>query len=146
VKRALIVYSTRKGATEALAACIADGLRGAGIETEVRPSDQVTRAAHLQGFDAYLFGSPTYHGEMMNSLKQLLFLCDSVNLRSKVGGAFGAFGWSGEAPGRIFETMKRILGMRMVQGPLQVASAEEEEHCERARAYGRLVAAEIERS
>jgi len=41
----------------------------------------------------------------------------------KVGGAFGAFGWSGEAPDRIYDTMKHVFNMDMVSGPLRLKSA-----------------------
>ena len=114
MKRALVVYSTRKGATDRIAGCIAQGLEGAGIEVQLQGAAEIRREADLEGFDAYIFGSATYHGEMMQHAKQLLFLADKVNLKGKVGGAFGAFGWSGEAPDRIFNTMRHILGMDMV--------------------------------
>ena len=66
---------------------------------------------------------------------------DKVNLKGKVGGAFGAFGWSGEAPDRNFDTMRHIMGMDMVTEPLRLKSAAAANDCETAREYGRLVAA-----
>jgi flavorubredoxin len=60
---------------------------------------------------------------MMQSMKTLLFALEGTNLENKVGGAFGAFGWSGEAPERIFDTMKHIFKMQMVSGPLRLKSA-----------------------
>ncbi len=143
MKRALVVYHSRKGATEGIAACIAQGLESAGVETHVRNGAEIKRDAELEGFDAYVLGSATYHGEMMTHCKQLLFLCDKVALKGRVGGAFGAFGWSGEAPMRVFETMRHILGMKMVDEPLRLKSAATETDCEKAREYGRLVAAEL---
>lgn len=44
-------------------------------------------------------------------------------LEGKLGAASGAFGWSGEAPGRIFDTMKNVFKMEMVSGPLKLKSA-----------------------
>ena len=105
---------------------------------------EIRREADLEGFDAYVFGSATYHGEMMQHAKQLLFLADKVDLKGKVGGAFGAFGWSGEAPGRIFDTMRQIMGMDMVSEPLRLKSAAAAGDCETAREYGRQVAAKLQ--
>ena len=144
MKRALVVYSTRKGATERIAGCIAQGLEGAGIEVRLQGAAEIRREADLEGFDAYIFGSATYHGEMMQHAKQLLFLADKVNLKGKVGGAFGAFGWSGEAPGRIFDTMRQVMGMDMVSEPLRLKSAAAASDCETAREYGRRVASGLQ--
>lgn len=144
MKTALVVYSTRKGATERIAGCIAQGLDAAGVEARLLSSAEIRREADLEGFDAYVIGSATYHGEMMQHSKQLLFLADKVNLKGKVGGAFGAFGWSGEAPDRIFNTMRHIMGMDMVSEPLRLKSAAAASDCETAREYGRLVAARLQ--
>lgn len=141
--RALIAYSSRKGATEAIARCIAEGLEAEGIEVQLTPASSIRSDADLLGFDAYVFGSATYHGEMMQPSKQLLFLADKVRIKGRVGGSFGAFEWTGEAPTRIWETMKHILGMDMVDVPLRIRSATNEADCEKARDYGRQVAAKL---
>jgi len=60
---------------------------------------------------------------MIQGMKTMLFLAEKVNLEGKAGGSFGAFGWSGEAPGRIFDTMTNIFKMDMVSGPLRLKSA-----------------------
>jgi flavorubredoxin len=60
---------------------------------------------------------------MMQGMKTMLFLAEKANMEGKVGGSFGAFGWSGEAPGRIFDTMANIFKMDMVGGPLRLKSA-----------------------
>jgi len=60
-----------------------------------------------------------------------------------VGGSFGAFGWSGEAPGRIFDTMKNVLKMDMVSGPLMLKSALLGGGTEMAQGYGKDIAKEL---
>jgi len=121
--KALIVYASRTGATQKIADLIAEGIRISGSEATVVNVTAVKKVEDLQGYDAYLFGSATYHGEMMQGMKTMLFLAEKTGLEGKVGGSFGAFGWSGEAPGRIFDTMKNILKMEMVGGPLRLKSA-----------------------
>lgn len=97
------------------------------------------KEADLEGFDAYIFGSATYHGDMMQGMKTMLFLAEKVILEGKVGGSFGAFGWSGEASGRICDTMKNVFKMDMVSGPLRLKSASLGGGTQTAQDYGREV-------
>lgn len=94
----------------------------------------------MQGYDGYVFGSATYHGEMMQPMKTMLFLAEKANLEGKVGGSFGAFGWSGEAPARIFDTMKNIFKMDMVDGPLRLKSSSLGGGTQMAQDYGKKIA------
>jgi len=97
--KALIVYATRTGETEKIANLIAEGIRFSGHEAEIKKVTDVKKEDDLKGYDAVVLGSPTYHGEMVQGMKTLLFMAEKAELNGKVGGAFGAFGWSGEAPG-----------------------------------------------
>ena len=135
--KALIVYASRTGATQKIADLIAEGIRISGSEASVVNVTGVKKVEDLEGYDAYLFGSATYHGEMMQAMKTMLFLAEKAGLEGKVGGSFGAFGWSGEAPGRIFDTMKHILKMEMVAGPLRLKSASLGGGIQMAQDYGR---------
>ncbi len=121
--KALVVYTTRTGETKDIADLIAEGIRMSGAEAEVVNSTQIKKEEELAGYDAYVFGSATYHGQMMQAMKTLLFLAEKAKLEGKIGASFGAFGWSGEAPDRIYETMKNIFKMEMVRGPLRLKSA-----------------------
>ena len=137
--KALIVYATRTGATENIAELIAEGIRFTGVEAKVMNGNEIANEAELEGFDAYVFGSATYHGEMMQGMKKILFLAEKINCEGKPGGAFGAFGWSGEASYRIYETMENIFKMDMVSGPLRLKSSGLEGGKKMAQDYGREV-------
>jgi flavorubredoxin len=139
VARALIVFASRIGTTQKIAELIAEGVRSAGGEATVIPAATVKREAELEGYDAYVFGSATYHGDMMQPMKTLLFLAEKAHLEDKVGGAFGAYGWSGEASVRVFETMKNVFNMTMVSQPLRLKSATVGGGVEVARQYGRQI-------
>jgi flavorubredoxin len=141
--KALIVYATRTGDTEKIANLIAEGIRFAGHAAEVQRVTEVKKEDDLKGFDAVVLGSPTYHGEMVQGMKTLLFMAERAELNGKVGGAFGAFGWSGEAPDRIFETMKNIYQMNMVSAPLRLKSASLGGGMKMAQDYGREIAAKL---
>jgi len=135
--KALVVYTTRTGETRDIAELIAEGVRFTGAEATVANVTSIKKEADLEGYDAYVFGSATYHGEMMQGMKTMLFLAEKVNLKGKVGGSFGAFGWSGEAPDRIFDTMTNIFKMDMVSGPLRLKSASLGGGTQMAQGYGR---------
>lgn len=137
--KALIVYATRSGQTQAIGELIAEGLRFGGCDAVLKNANDIKKEEDLEGFDAYVFGSATYHGEMIKPMKTLLFLADKVDLEGKVGGAFGAFGWSGEAPDRIYETMENILRMSMVGAPLRLKSASLGGGMQMAQDYGREI-------
>ena len=138
--RALIVCATRAGETCRIGELIAEGLRISGIEATVVNANKIRAEAELTGYDAVVFGSATYHGDMLEAMKKLLFLAEKAGLAGKVGGAFGAFGWSGEAPDRIYETMKHIFGMDMVGSPLRLKSSSLGGGIQMAQDYGREIA------
>jgi flavorubredoxin len=135
----VIAFATRTGQTQSIGDLIAEGIRFSGFNAKVVNASQLQKEADLDGYDGYVFGSATYHGEMMPAMKQLLFIAAKVDLRGKVGGAFGAFGWSGEASDRIYETMQHILQLDMVGGPLRLKSATIQGGMQMAQDYGREI-------
>jgi flavorubredoxin len=141
--KVLIVYSTRTGETKTMAEIIAEGVRIQGSEADVINVTGIKKEADLAGYDAYIFGSPTYHGEMMQSMKTMLFLAEKAGLEGKVGGAFGAFGWSGEAPDRIYDTLKNIFKMNMTRAPLRLKTAALGGGIQVAQEYGKEIARKI---
>lgn len=138
-----IVYASRTGETEAIANLIAEGVRINGHQATVSAAKSLKKADELNDCDALVLGSATYHGEMMDSMKTLLFLAEKASLEDKVGGAFGAFGWSGEAPERIYNTMRNIFKMKMVSAPLALKSGKLEGGIQMAQQYGRYVTAAL---
>ncbi len=142
--KALVVFATRKGETEAIAGLVAEGMRFSGIEVQSLNANAVKSEKDLAGYDAYVFGSATYHGDMMQSMKTLLFMAENAELSGKPGGAFGAFGWSGEAPDRIYDTMKNIFLMDMTENPLRLKASTLGGGMKMAQDYGREIAAKLQ--
>lgn len=140
---ALVVCASRTGESQKIGELIAEGLRMAGVEVTVQNANEIKNEAGLTGYDAVVLGSATYHGDMLQKMKTLLFMAEKANLEGKVGGAFGAFGWSGEAPDRIFETMQHIFKMNMVNGPLRLKSSSLGGGIKMAQDYGREIAKKL---
>jgi flavorubredoxin len=143
--KAIVIYATRTNQTGQIAQLISEGMRIAGVDATVLDLKDFKKEKHdLEGYDAVILGSATYHGEMLQSMKTFLFQLENMNLKGKVGGSFGAFGWSGEAPGRVYDTMKNIYNMNMVEsGPLLLKSAALGGGVQMAHGYGREIAEKI---
>ena len=107
----LIAYASVTGNTEKMAQYIAEGVRISGCEVVVKNVSGIKEADVLEGFNGYIFGSPTYHREMTGNMKTFLFLAKKVNLEGKLAGAFGSYTHSGDAPSMILETMEHVHKM-----------------------------------
>ena len=141
--KALVVYATRTGETAQIGELIGEGLRISGVEADVKKVNDIKNEDDINGYDAVILGSPTYHGDMLQGMKTLLFAAEKAELAGKIGGAFGAFGWSGEAPDRIFDTMKNIFKMDMVSGPLRLKSPKLGGGIKMAHGYGQEIAEKL---
>jgi flavodoxin len=114
MKKVLIAYASRTGNTKKMADYIAEGARFSGNEVEVKKINEIKNEKELEGYDAYVFGSPTYHRDMAGSMKTFLFLGQKLNLMGKVAGAFGSYTHSGDAPKIVLDTMQHVFKMDIV--------------------------------
>ena len=141
--KVIIVYATNNGGTKSIGELIAEGIRMEGHETTLANVSEIKSEENLQGYDGYVIGSATYHGEMMGKMKTMLFLGEKAGLEGKAGGAFGAYGWSGEASDRIYDTMKNIFKMDMVSGALRLKSSHLQGGIQMSQDYGREIAKKL---
>jgi flavorubredoxin len=98
--RVIIAYVTAYGNTARLAERLADGINQAGVATklydlvETSPAELVDQ---IEGSKGLLLGSPTINGDAVKPVHDLLSSLATLNLKGKLGAAFGSYGWSGEA-------------------------------------------------
>ncbi len=140
--KVLIAYDSRTGHTEKMAQYMAEGVRFSGNEVEVKKISDIKTEADLQGYNGYLFGSPTYHRDMTQGMKTFLFLAQKAKLQGKVGGAFGSYTHSGDAPKYIYETMQYVFDMNMTDlgsFNLKEAMIDKAEGMKACQDYGRVV-------
>jgi flavorubredoxin len=137
--KVLIIFATRTGETQNIADLIGEGVRMGGHQADVVNVKNVKSEADLAGYDGYAFGSATYHGDMLQTMKTFLFLAEKAALNGRVGAAFGSFGWSGEANDRIYQTMKNIFQMNMVADCLRLKSSLLGGGVQMAQEYGRQI-------
>jgi len=141
--KALVAYSSRTQNTQKIGELIAEGIRSSGIEVDIVPVRDIEKAEDLQRYDALAFGSATEGEDIQWGMEKMLKLAEAANLKGKVGGAFGAYAWSGEASEKIYTIMKDTFEMDMVRSFFRLKAEEIEDHREEARDYGREIARKL---
>jgi len=111
--KVLIAYFSRAGHTKQMAEYIAEGIRMTGSQAVIKKISEINKEDEIKGYDAYAFGSPTYHRDMVEGMKKFLFLAEKGGLQGKPGGAFGSYTHSGDAPKIIFDTMEFVFKMKV---------------------------------
>ena len=114
MKKVLVSYFSRTGKTQQMAEYIAEGVRISGHDADIKKISEIKDEKELAGYDGYVIGSPTYHRTMPGIVETFLFLAQKANLAGKVGGAFGSYTHSGDAPKMIFDTMEFVYKMKVV--------------------------------
>ena len=145
MSKAVIVCDTRTGNTEIMAKAIEEGMKEAGVQVL---SKRIANAKvdDLDDADAVVLGSPTYHRDLIPSMKRFLFEMEKADLRGKVGAAFGSYGWSGESIQMMADTMKHIFEMDVVEPGLKLQRRPNESGLKQAKEFGKKIAQKIEQS
>jgi NADH oxidase (H2O-forming) len=146
-ERSLVVfYMSAYGSTARMAEAIR---AGAEEEPGVRVSLYDLEGGETEPFvdlieeaDALAFGSPTINGDAVKPVWDLLSSLAVVNLKGKLGAAFGSYGWSGEAV-RMIEDRMRGLKMRVPVAGLRLKLIPTDEELVECRVFGRKLAAAL---
>ncbi len=139
VKKASIFYVSAYGYTKQLAEKIAEGINSTGnVEVNlynIIEHDMTDLVAEVGTSDAILFGSPTIVNELLEPVRDLMAKLNPVIHGRKVAGAFGSYGWSGEAVPRIESRLKELRMKMPVEG-LKVKFRPSKEEDEKAFDFG----------
>lgn len=145
MSKAIIIYDSRTGNTGMMAKAIEEGMKETGIAVSSRRTVNAT-AGYLKDVEAVILGAPTYHKDMIASMKTFLFEMEKADLKGKIGAAFGSYGWSGESVQMMSDTMKHIFGMNVVEPGLKMLRRPTDDGLEQCREFGREIAAKIKES
>lgn len=146
-KKALILYSTMTGSTKKIATILKEKFEEQNITSEVIDVNKIAREDVMKAVneaDVIFFGSSTKYGDMIGNMEDILKDLKSLNLESKLGAAFGSYGWSGEAievvQDYLNETNLKVLntsdvikstGMIDVEFPLRIRFSPKEDNLEK---------------
>ena len=139
MSQAIIIYETRSGHTGAMAKAIEDRMKEAGVEVLSKRTVNAT-ADDLKNVDAVVLGVPTYHHDMIASMKTFLFEMEKADLKRKIEAAFGSFGWSGESIQMMTDTMEHIFGMNVIEPGLKMLREPSESGLKQCQEFGRTIA------
>ncbi|OIO67431.1 MAG: MBL fold metallo-hydrolase [Zetaproteobacteria bacterium CG_4_9_14_3_um_filter_49_83] len=89
----------------------------------------------IEEADGLLFGTPTINGDAVKPVWDLLSSLAVVQTRGKLAGAFGSYGWSGEAV-RMVEERLRGLKMTVPVEGLRIKLIPTDEELDACRAFG----------
>jgi flavodoxin short chain len=142
MSKAVIIYDSRSGNTGMMAKAIEEGMREAGIEVSSKRAVNAT-AGDIKDVDAVVLGAPTYHHDLIASMKTFLFEMEKADLKGKVGAAFGSYGWSGESVQMMTDTMKHIFGMNVIEPGLKMLRRPGEDGLKQCRELGRKIAEKV---
>jgi flavodoxin len=147
VKKILIAYFSATGTTEKMAEYIAEGVRFSGQEPVAKKIGDIKDAAEIAGYDAYIFGSPTYSLDMPKPVKTFLLMAEKAGWEGKMIGAFGSYTHDVSyrhdtyAPAIILDTLQRICKTKPFElGPfiLKEEAVETSEGMKACQDYGRI--------
>ncbi len=118
-KTVVIPYVSAYGFTKMLCEKITEGIKDSG-DIQVKTYDLVETdasmvAGELAAADGILLGSPTILGEALKPIWDLTTQMYPVTHGGKLAGAFGSYGWSGEAVEHLTQRLKQ-LRMKTVDG------------------------------
>ena len=110
----LVAYYSKGGNVKKMAELVAKGVKEEGCEVSLKTVENVL-ADDLIRYDGFIFGSPTYYGQMAAPVKKLLD--DSVILHGKLEGKVGgAFTSSANIGGGNETTILSILQVFLIHG------------------------------
>lgn len=138
--RVFIPYVSAYGNTKKMAEKIAEGIKKAGdIEVELMdiehtPLDVLEDKVYKSC--AFLIGSPTINQNTLLPIYGLLAVINPIRNKGKLAGAFGSFGWSGEAVKIIQETLRQLKFKIYNEDGLKVNFIPYDDSDEKAVEYG----------
>lgn len=140
MKKVLVLYYSRSGNTEKMAKAVVEGLQSVG-DVAVDLSYHVD-ASELRGYDAIVFGVPTYRKEMPMEFQKLFeeAATNGVDLKGKIGAAFGSFGWNAEAPQKVLVILREKFGMQTPEQPVFAKYIPDQATLDACRNLGKKIA------
>lgn len=118
-KTAAVLYVSAYGNTEKMAKYLAAKINELGIKAEaweitsMRIEDTVSLIEHSSGV---IIGSPTINQDAVKPVWDVLSLVCAITNRGKAAGAFGSYGWSGEAVQMMTDRLKSLKFKTVEQG------------------------------
>ena len=142
-KTLVVFYISAYGNTRRMAEALAAGAESIGgvrvslYDLEGGESGIFTDL--IEEADGLAFGSPTINADAVKPIWDVLSSLTTVNVKGKLGAAFGSYGWSGEAV-RLIEDRLRGLKLRVPLEGLRIKLVPDASELEACRDLGEQLA------
>jgi len=139
-----IIYDTMWNSTRDMAEAIARGLRQVDKDAVIKvlhvgqrdKNDVITEVFKSK---LVVAGCSTINKGILSSMAGMLEMIHGLGFKKKKGAGFGSYGWSGESPKMVFDSLAKA-GFEMLGEPLKVLWKPDEAGREQCEAYGRELA------
>ena len=136
-----LLYDTMWESTRVMAEEIAAGIRQADDQVTVKlynlaKTDKNDAITEIFKSKAILLGSPTVNNGFLVSVAALLEEIKGLKFKKKKAGAFGSYGWSGEAV-KVLSERLTDAGFQIVDAGLRLTWSPDEENKRLCRDYGK---------
>ncbi|MBI4759188.1 MAG: FprA family A-type flavoprotein [Chloroflexi bacterium] len=144
-KKALVLYASAYGNTRRMAEAVARGLGDGSAEVEIFdigqgwPKEMLDK---IEAADGLVIGSPTFVGDALKPIWDLLSSFVTIKVKGKVGAAFGSYGWSGEGVPLVEQRLKD-LKLKVPEPGIRVVLTPTEEDLTNCREFGRRLAQDL---
>ncbi|MCJ7444316.1 MAG: flavodoxin domain-containing protein [Methanotrichaceae archaeon] len=134
-----IIYGSGLGRTKHMAESIAEGVKTIeGVDILLEDAYDV-KIEDVRDTDAFILGGSTYNYKLIKSMDPFLKEMEKLELKGKVGAAFGSHGWSGEGVPTLIKKMKSF-GMNVIEPGVTAIHVPDKATLERSFKLGRGVA------
>jgi flavodoxin I len=126
-----IIYGSGMGRTRQMAEAIANGAKTInGVDVLLKDAYDAS-SEDVKDADAIVLGGSTYNYKLIKAMDPFLKQIEKLDLKDKIGVAFGSYGWSGESIPTLISRMKSF-GMKVIEPgtiAIQVPDAATIEKC-----------------
>jgi flavorubredoxin len=141
LKKAIVVYATMWGSTKMMAEAIGKGIASQDVSVGLfdlklnHRSDVMTEALDAK---AIVLGSPVMNNNILPAMGDLLTYLKGLRPGSKLGAAFGSYGWADKGVKTLIEAMSE-LKFEIIGEGISSKYVPAEEVLENCRAYGEQI-------
>ncbi|MFW9810378.1 MAG: flavodoxin domain-containing protein [Candidatus Thorarchaeota archaeon] len=133
--KVMIVWESTRGRTKAMADAICEGVTSAGAEGVLIEAKEFTG---LDDACALVLGSSTRMKRVLPMVKRVM--SELPQLNGLPAGAFGSYGWSGEAPDEIAAKLAELGAVLVEQNPIKAKDYPSDSILDNCRALGAKLA------
>ena len=134
-----IIYASGMGRTRQMAEAIANGAKTIeGVDVLIKDAYDASME-DVKDADAIVLGGSTYNYKLIKAMDPFLKQIEKLDLKGKIGVAFGSYGWSGESIPTLISRMKSF-GMKVVEPGTTVIQVPDAATIEKCFRLGRTVA------